>query len=106
MLLGLDILNSGFNTIINNQYIYNIIKTSQNSNLLSILFGIFSTAIIQSSSGTTAIAISLLSSNYIKPNECLGIIIGANLGTCLTTFIVAINVDNLCMFILIIGILA
>ena len=75
---------------------------NNNKTAYSILFGFITSAIIQSSSGTTAIAISLLSSNYIKPNECLGIIIGANLGTCLTTFIVAINVDNLCMFILII----
>jgi Na+/phosphate symporter len=34
----------------------------------------------------------------------LGIIIGANLGTCLTTFIIAINISNIFLYILILGI--
>lgn len=80
------------------------ISNSVNTKFKSFLTGCITSALIQSSSGTTAIAISLLSSKYIKPKDCLGIIIGANLGTCLTTFILAINIENVFLYILIIGI--
>lgn len=80
-----------------------IITNSVNTKFKSFLFGFLCSAIIQSSSGTTAISISLLSSKYIKPKDCLGIIIGANLGTCITTFITAINIDYISLFIIIIS---
>jgi len=94
MLLGLDILNQGFNNIINNEYIYNIIKTSQNSNLLSILFGIFSTAIIQSSSGIIGIVENMYSTYLINLNCAISIMLGANIGTTLTGYLATINTNN------------
>lgn len=94
MLLGLDILNKGFNEIINNEYIYNIIKTNQNSNLLSILFGIFSTAIIQSSSGIIGIVENMYDTNLINLTCAISIMLGANIGTTLTGYIATINTNN------------
>lgn len=94
MLLGLDILNNGFNYIINNKHIYDIIKNSQNSNLLSILFGIFSTAIIQSSSGIIGIVENMYSSNLINLNCAISIMLGANIGTTLTGYLATINTSN------------
>lgn len=80
-----------------------LITKSVNTKFKSFLFGFLCAALIQSSSGTTAIAISLLSSKFIKPKDCLGIIIGANLGTCITTFITAINIEYISLFIIIIS---
>ena len=80
-----------------------LISKSVNTKFKSFLFGFFCAALIQSSSGTTALAISLLSSKFIKPKDCLGIIIGANLGTCITTFITAINIEYISLFIIIIS---
>lgn len=81
------------------------IQKSVNTKFKSFLCGCLASALIQSSSGVTAIAIALLSSKYIKQKECLGIIIGANLGTCLTAFILAINISNISLYIIILGIL-
>lgn len=94
MLLGLDILNNGFNSIINNNYIYNIIKQTQNSNFLSILFGILSTAIIQSSSGIIGIVENMYSSNLINLNCAISIMLGANIGTTLTGYLATFNTNN------------
>ena len=94
MLLGLDILNIGFNNIINNNYIYNIIKTSQESTLLSVLFGIFSTAIIQSSSGIIGIVENMYDSNLINLSSSISIMLGANIGTTLTGYLATINTSN------------
>lgn len=82
-----------------------IIKKLVNNRFKSFFIGCICSAIIQSSSGTTAIAISLLSSKYIKPKDCLGIIIGANLGTCLTTFVTAIDIRNISLYIIILSFL-
>lgn len=94
MLLGLDILNYGFNTIINNKFIYSFIQNNQNSNLLSILFGIFSTAIIQSSSGIIGIVENMYASNLINLNASICIMLGANIGTTLTGYLATINTNN------------
>lgn len=80
--------------------LHKLITKSVNTTFKSFFIGFLSSAIIQSSSGTTAIAISLLSSKYIKPKECLGIIIGANLGTCITAFIFAININYISLYII------
>lgn len=82
------------------------ISKAVNSKFKSFMFGCVASALIQSSSGTTAIAISLLSCKYIKKKDCLGIIIGANLGTCLTTFIVAINISNISLYLLALGVIS
>ena len=89
-LFSLDQIKKHLNTLFISK-LHNFISKSVNTKLKSFLVGCIASAAIQSSSGITAIAISLLSSNYIKKKDCLGIIIGANLGTCLTTFIIAIN---------------
>lgn len=94
MLLGLDILNNGFNAIINNEFIYSIINNIQTSSLLSILFGILSTAIIQSSSGIISIVEEMYISNLVNLNSSIAIMLGANIGTTLTGYIATINTNK------------
>lgn len=94
MLLGLDILNSGFNIIINNKFTYNIINNFQNSNILSLLFGIFATTIIQSSSGIIGIVEGMYSSSLINISSAIAIMLGANIGTTITGYIATINTNN------------
>lgn len=94
MLLGLDILNSGFNIIINNKYTYTIINNFQSSSILSLLFGIFATAIIQSSSGIIGIVEGLYSSSLISTSSAISIMLGANIGTTITGYIATLNTNN------------
>lgn len=101
-LLALDMIKNHLNNMFSNR-INHILHKVTNSKTKSFLFGCIAAAIIQSSSGVSAISISLLSTKRIKPAECLGIIIGANLGTCLTAFITAINIKNISLIILIIS---
>jgi phosphate:Na+ symporter len=94
MLLGLDILNSGFTNIINNKEIYTIIQNIQNSNILSILFGILSTAIIQSSSGIIGIVEGLYETHLTSLESSIAIMLGANIGTTLTGYLAIINTSK------------
>src|SRR5699024_2412023 len=53
-----------------------------------VIAGIVVTALIQSSSGTTAITIGLVSAGFLSLRQAIGIILGANIGTTVTAFII------------------
>jgi len=57
--------------------------------LLSILIGLIFTAVVQSSSATTGIVIVLASQGLISLECGIGLIFGANIGTCVTAIIAA-----------------
>ena len=59
--------------------------------LLAVAMGAVFTAIVQSSSATTAIVIVLASQGLITLESGIGLIFGANIGTCVTAFISAIG---------------
>ena len=62
-----------------------------NNPVLGILIGTVFTAIIQSSSATTGVVIVLASQNLIANQGGISIVIGANIGTCVTAFLSAIG---------------
>ena len=59
--------------------------------LLAVAVGAAFTAIVQSSSATTGIVIVLASQGLITLESGIGLILGANVGTCVTAFISAIG---------------
>ena len=74
-----------------------------NNTFLSLLIGTILTGIIQSSSATTAIIISLIRANIITFKQSIGFIMGANLGTTITAFITGINIQGLAPLCLVMG---
>lgn len=59
---------------------------------MGVLAGIVVTGLIQSSSGTTAIVIGLVSAGFMNLRQAIGVIMGANIGTTVTAFIIGIDV--------------
>ena len=64
---------------------------NMDSTLLAIGLGALFTAIVQSSSATTGIVIVLASQGLITLETGIGLLFGANIGTCVTAFISAIG---------------
>ncbi|QQP14884.1 Na/Pi cotransporter family protein [Lysinibacillus agricola] len=60
--------------------------------LMGVLVGIVVTVLIQSSSGTTVITVGLVSAGLMKLRQAIGVIMGANIGTTITAFIIGVNV--------------
>lgn len=60
--------------------------------LMGVLVGIAVTVLIQSSSGTTVITVGLVSAGLMKLRQAIGVIMGANIGTTVTAFIIGIDV--------------
>ena len=73
------------------------------SPFLGVLVGIFVTALIQSSSGTSVITIGLVGAGLLTLRQAIGIIMGANIGTTITTFIIGFNISAYALPILFIG---
>lgn len=59
---------------------------------MGVLVGIVVTVLIQSSSGTTVITVGLVSAGFMTLRQAIGVIMGANIGTTVTAFIIGIDV--------------
>ena len=58
---------------------------------LAFLFGAIMTALVQSASATTVLTVGLVNSGMIAFSKAIGLIIGANLGTTATAWILSLN---------------
>lgn len=70
---------------------------------MGVLVGIIVTVLIQSSSGTTVITVGLVSAGFMKLRQAIGVIMGANIGTTITAFIIGIDVGAYALPIMAVG---
>ena len=68
-----------------------------------ILVGIGMTALIQSSSGVTVITVGLVSAGLLTLRQAIGIVMGANIGTTVTSFIIGFKLGDYALPILFLG---
>lgn len=61
--------------------------------LRAVLAGIIVTGLIQSSSGTTVLTVGLVSAGFMTLKQAIGVIMGANVGTTVTAFIIGFNLS-------------
>jgi len=71
--------------------------------LRGILAGMLVTILIQSSSGTTVITIGLVSAGFMTLKQAIGVIMGANIGTTVTAFIIGLDIGEYALPVLAIG---
>ncbi len=81
----------------------NIIDKYTSSPFKGILIGAFVTCLIQSSSGTTALAIGLIRSGLMTLEQSIGIIMGANIGTVITSVFVGLKISQYAVYFIILG---
>ncbi|WP_142743826.1 Na/Pi cotransporter family protein, partial [Streptococcus pneumoniae] len=68
-----------------------------------VLVGIGMTALIQSSSGVTVITVGLVSAGLLTLRQAIGIVMGANIGTTVTSFLIGFKLGNYALPMLFIG---
>ncbi|OES44356.1 Na/Pi cotransporter family protein [Domibacillus iocasae] len=71
--------------------------------LMGVLAGILVTILIQSSSGTTVITVGLVSAGFMTLRQAIGVIMGANIGTTVTAFIIGIDIGEYALPIIALG---
>ncbi len=70
-----------------------------------VLVGIVITGLIQSSSATTVIAISFVRAGIMSLEQAIGVTLGANIGTTVTSILIGFNLGYFSYFIALIGVL-
>lgn len=71
--------------------------------LLGVISGALVTAVLQSSSATTVMAIGFVSAGLISLPQAISVIFGANIGTTMTAQIIAFNISDYIYPIIFIG---
>ena len=71
--------------------------------LMAVLAGIIVTILIQSSTGTIVITISLVGAGLLKTKQAIAIVMGSNIGTTLTSFIIGFNISKYSLPLIFIG---
>lgn len=71
--------------------------------IMGVLTGIVVTVLIQSSSGTTVLTVGLVTAGFMTLRQAIGVIMGANIGTTVTAFIIGIDIGAYALPILALG---
>jgi len=68
----------------------NILSTTTSNRFFAVLTGFTITAVIQSSSATTLMVVSFANASLLTLTEAIGVIMGANIGTTVTAWLISI----------------
>ncbi|MED3571615.1 Na/Pi cotransporter family protein [Cytobacillus praedii] len=71
--------------------------------VMGVFAGMLVTILIQSSSATTVITVGLVSAGFMTLRQAIGVIMGANIGTTVTAFIIGIDVGAYALPIIALG---
>lgn len=88
---GMDLLSAGVSPLEDSKRFQEVLAIFGVRPLFGIVLGFLTTAIIQSSSTGIAILQSLTKSNALSINSALPILLGQNIGTCITTLVAGVN---------------
>jgi len=89
-LFGVTYLSNNLKILANGDTFRRTVSKATNNRLKSFGIGTGFTALIQSSGGTSALSIGLVKANAMSYESAIAVIIGANVGTCITAFLIAI----------------
>lgn len=81
----------------------NILEAMTKNKIIAVIFGALFTAVIQSSGATTVMVVSFVNAGIMSLAQSVGIIFGANIGTTITSQLVAFNLTGIAPFILFVG---
>ncbi len=89
-LYGMDVLGDGLKKVSGGKLEIILEKLTSNK-LMAILLGAGVTAVIQSSSATTVMVIGFVNSGIMKLSQAVGVILGANVGTTVTAWLLSLT---------------
>ncbi|ADO84536.1 Na/Pi cotransporter family protein [Ilyobacter polytropus] len=92
-LYGMDLMSKSFQEIAGNR-LREIIHKMTSNIFRGIIVGTFITAIIQSSSVTTVMVVGFINASLMTLRQAIGIILGANIGTTITGWILVFKITE------------
>ena len=95
LMLGMSLMSDAMAPLKDSDTFKNLIMTMGNKWYLGLLIGLGITLIIQSSSATTGILVALTTTGNITIQIAFPIILGANIGTCITALLSSITANKM-----------
>ena len=89
-LYGMNVMGEGLKKLSGGK-LENILQRLTSSRLKGVMLGLIVTAIIQSSSATTVMVVGFVNSGIMELGRAVGVIMGANIGTTVTSWILSLN---------------
>lgn len=81
-----------------------ILEFFTKNRFVGMLVGLFFTAIVQSSSATTVMVVSFVNSGLMTLSQAAGVILGANIGTTMTSQLIAFNLSDVAPLFVMLGV--
>lgn len=101
-LYGMHIMSDGLKMVAADN-LRTILERATKNRITGVLIGMIVTAVIQSSSATTVMAMGFVNSGLMTLGQAMGLIMGANIGTTVTSQITAFDLAAYAPFILFVG---
>ena len=89
-LFGMNVMGQGLERAAGNR-LKTILEKLTSNPIKGFFLGVIVTAVIQSSSATTVMVVGFVSSGVMSLYQAVGIIMGANVGTTITAWILSLN---------------
>lgn len=101
-LFGLKFLSDGLQKIAGDR-LRDLLDRFTKNPLLGVLSGIVATVLLQTSTTTTVLTVGLVNAGFMTFRQAIGVIMGANIGTTMTAFIIGIDIKQYGLPILAVG---
>ena len=102
-LFGMSYMSDGLQKSAGNK-MKDILAALTKNKFTGVIVGALVTGVIQSSSATTVMVVGFVNAGLMNLNQAVGIIMGANIGTTITAFLVSLNITKLATFLVGIGV--
>lgn len=103
-LYGMKLMGDGLELVAGSRLKSLLEKITANP-FLGVLVGIVVTGAIQSSSATTVMVVGFLNAGLLKLEQSIYIIMGANIGTTVTSFLIGLKINAIAPVIIIVGVI-
>ncbi|RSL34674.1 Na/Pi cotransporter family protein [Salibacterium salarium] len=101
-LFGIKFMGDGLQKVAGDR-LREILDKFTSNPVMGVFAGIIVTILIQTSSGTTVLTVGLVNAGFMTLHQAIGVIMGANVGTTATAFIIGIDIEEYALPILFIG---
>ena len=89
-LYGMDAMGAGLSRLSGGR-MERLLERLTSNRFMAVLLGMAVTAVIQSSSATTVMVVGFVNSGIMKLSQAVGIIMGANIGTTVTSWLLSLT---------------
>jgi len=102
-ILGMKYLSDSLQSL-SGDIIRKAISSVTTNRILAVFVGLFVTTFVQSSSITTVMVVGLVNAGLMQLTQAIGVILGANIGTTITGWILAVKVGKYGLLLIALGI--